>query len=52
MQPKSAFGVRIRTQAMRLPPYLPQSLLMRGMRRIFNGVELPDYSHLLADRSV
>jgi 2-polyprenyl-6-methoxyphenol hydroxylase-like FAD-dependent oxidoreductase len=47
--PNSHLGLWLQVQAVRLLPYPPLKwLMMRQMRQAINGIELPDYSHLLA----
>ncbi|GAA4551340.1 FAD-dependent monooxygenase [Amycolatopsis samaneae] len=48
MQPMTKAGIWLRNQLMRVLPLLPGKLLMSGnLRKVFNGIELPDYRHLL-----
>lgn len=48
MIPNGRFGVWARTQMFRLLPRLPgRNLLMRRITKAFNGIHLPDYSHLV-----
>lgn len=49
LQPKSKFALRARIVGMRLLPYLPQSLLLRGFDKVINGIEVPDYGNLLVE---
>jgi 2-polyprenyl-6-methoxyphenol hydroxylase-like FAD-dependent oxidoreductase len=42
------FELFLKLQLMRIMPYLPgKALIMRPLLEVVNGIELPDYAHLL-----
>ncbi|GAA2220066.1 FAD-dependent monooxygenase [Promicromonospora sukumoe] len=46
LMPDSRAQIRMRNLSIRLLPYLPRTLVGRGMERVANAVKLPDYTAL------